>query len=286
MQPHSVYLPAWAMSRIEDQSVHGGIGRAFGRTRWLAWPPAKAPLQWHAPVSLEARNSCDAIVTIVATRGSMQACSSVDAGREKCSAVVRRAAPGLRLGLQRDRIMYVPLHMVHPEGGVVPATVIVVQRIYPMLHKDSIGVMRTPKAHSAAQALAEARLAQVPGDRRCTAAAVKEESQGTHWTVCTGRLDRCTRKSSRRWRMRSVHGVKQSWERRQTTFQQVQSMFLMRNLAHHPQRGPLLAVRCPDPPVSCVVQRSGCMHNPCCTGHRMWVFRGSVLRIRADLGGA
>ena len=222
------------MSRIEDQSVHGGIGRAFGRTRWLAWAPAEASLQWHAPVSSEARNSCDAIVTIFATSGSMQACSSVDARRKNYSGVLRRAAPGLRLGLQRDRIMYVPLHMVHPEGGVVPATVIVVQRIYPMLHKDSIGVMRTPKAHAAAQALAEARFAQVLGDRRCTASVVKEETQGIHWTACTGQLDRCMRKSSRRWRMRSVHGAKQLWERRRKTFQQVQFMFLMRNLARHP----------------------------------------------------
>lgn len=43
---------------------------------------------------------------------------------------MRRVAHTTRLGWQHNRMVYVPLHMLRPDGGPSPLVVVVVQRVY------------------------------------------------------------------------------------------------------------------------------------------------------------
>lgn len=71
---------------------------------------------------------------------------------------------GAKLGLQRSPGSFTPLHLVHPGGGLVPQTVLLVQRRHPPLlwqrTAEGRAATRSPQAHAAALDAATARLAQ------------------------------------------------------------------------------------------------------------------------------
>lgn len=70
-----------------------------------------------------------------------------------------------KLGLQRSPSSTVPLHQVHAEGGLLPQTVLLVQRKHPTLMwqrlPDGRVLLQSLTAHAAAQEAAAAQQAQV-----------------------------------------------------------------------------------------------------------------------------
>lgn len=76
-----------------------------------------------------------------------------------------RAAPDCKLGFQRQAPHLVPLTSASTEGGLLPATVLVIQRIFPVLYMsiDSGGVRtpRTAHAHERAAHVLAARAEEV-----------------------------------------------------------------------------------------------------------------------------
>ncbi|KAL0024592.1 hypothetical protein WJX77_001215 [Trebouxia sp. C0004] len=68
---------------------------------------------------------------------------------------VHRVSPMARMGWQKSQRAYVPLHCVHPEGGTLPCTLLVVQRKYPvMMHEklpSGVPITRSQQAYRTAQ---------------------------------------------------------------------------------------------------------------------------------------
>ncbi len=69
------------------------------------------------------------------------------------------------MGWQKSQRAYVPLHCVHPEGGPLPCTLLLVQRKYPvMMHEvlpSGVPITRSQQAYQTAQNQFEIQAANV-----------------------------------------------------------------------------------------------------------------------------
>ena len=87
-------------------------------------------------------------------------------------AVSVRACPSSKLGQQKHRGVHLPLSAIHPAGGLVPQTDVVIQRKGPVLiwarAPDGTAFMRTQKAYAQDAKRQEAHVCQVGFMKRCT----------------------------------------------------------------------------------------------------------------------
>ena len=88
---------------------------------------------------------------------------------------VSSSSSSLKLGKQAHRLSYVPLGAVHPSGGTIPQTVVVVLRRYPRLMwtklPSGVATFQTPRAQATAEQRLHAELTQAR-----TAAAAQVQS--------------------------------------------------------------------------------------------------------------
>ena len=79
--------------------------------------------------------------------------------------VGRRVSQLAKLGWQKAQHVYVPLHCVHPDGGTVPCTLLVVQRKFPMMVYEKLPsgcpIARSQPTYQAAQNHYEMQAAKV-----------------------------------------------------------------------------------------------------------------------------
>ncbi len=77
-----------------------------------------------------------------------------------------RMHPDAKLGWTPYQSVVVPLTAVKPGGGVVPRTIVLVQRRFPPLYWDTLSdgrhLRRTPRAKAAADRIAEGQAEKVP----------------------------------------------------------------------------------------------------------------------------
>ena len=78
---------------------------------------------------------------------------------------VHRVSQLAKLGWQKAQHVYVPLHCVHPDGGGVPCTLLVVQRMFPMMVYEKLPsgcpIARSQPTYQAAQNHYEMQAAKV-----------------------------------------------------------------------------------------------------------------------------
>ncbi len=79
--------------------------------------------------------------------------------------MLSRACPTSKLGQQQHRGVHLPLNGIHPAGGPVPQTDVVIQRKGPVLiwarAPDGMAYTRTQKAHAQDAVLQEAHVCKV-----------------------------------------------------------------------------------------------------------------------------
>lgn len=79
--------------------------------------------------------------------------------------VVHRVSQLAKLGWQKAQHVYVPLHCVHPDGGAVPCTLLVVQRKFPIMVYEKLPsgcpIARSQPTYQAAQNHYEMQAAKV-----------------------------------------------------------------------------------------------------------------------------
>lgn len=79
--------------------------------------------------------------------------------------MVCRVDPGAKLGWTPYQSVVVPLTAVKPGGGLLPRTMVLVQRRYPPLYWDALAdgrhIRRTPRARAGADRIAEAQAEKV-----------------------------------------------------------------------------------------------------------------------------
>ena len=82
-----------------------------------------------------------------------------------CASSTCRVSQLAKLGWQKAQSVLLPLHCVRPDGGLIPCTLIVVQRKYPMMVRErlpsGVVIIRTPEAVRAAQSDFDAQAAIV-----------------------------------------------------------------------------------------------------------------------------